>query len=215
MCFSATPSFTASGLLGLISIISYKQVQHRKQLLFASIPLLFSIQQAAEGIVWLSFTHAIWEPWRLHATYLFLFFAFILWPVLIPVSLYYLERPYASKWLSRLGMIGITVSLYLTTGLIQYGPVTQMFDCHILYTVPMANHNVYITSFLYVCATIAPFFFTHISYMRLFGCLFALSYLISYLFYYRVLISVWCFFAALLSISVAIMLHYQNKHNQL
>ena len=54
MCFSATGSFAvAAGLAGIgaVAVCRTKPPSHR---LFAVIPLLFAIQQIAEGMVWLT-----------------------------------------------------------------------------------------------------------------------------------------------------------------
>lgn len=209
MCFSATASFVASGILAFVGMIAYTQVKNKNQFLFASIPLLFAIQQFAEGFVWLSFTHAAFAPWHTVAKYIFLLFAMIIWPVWIPLSVYCLEWSCRSPWLKYTVFVGAIVSLYLATGLMRYEVVATMFDCHIRYYLPIGTSNVYISSFLYLCATIAPFFYARTRYMRFFGILFGLSYVISYFFYYCVLVSVWCFFCALLSISVVLILRNQ------
>src|SRR6202044_3565146 len=53
MCFTATASFVASGVLGAVGVATLPQVKHRRELLFASLPVLFSVHQAIEGVVWL------------------------------------------------------------------------------------------------------------------------------------------------------------------
>lgn len=214
MCFSATASFGASSILGVMGVIAYTQMKHKNQFLLASIPLLFAIQQAAEGVVWLSFTHAAFEPWRTSAMYIFLLFAFIVWPVWIPLSVYCIERDDRSWLLGIMVAIGACVSAYLAAGLIYYDVAVAMFDCHIRYFLPLATANIYVSSLLYLLATIMPFFISRLRYAHFFGCLFGLSYAISYFFYYHVFVSVWCFFSALLSISVIVMLHTQKQINK-
>lgn len=211
MCFSATASFVASGILGVMGAIAYKQVKAKNQLLFALIPSLFAIQQAAEGFVWLSFSHAALEPWRSFFMYIFLLFAFIIWPVWIPLSMYYLEPVNRSKLIGLLAILGAVVSSYLAAGMISNEVVVTVFDCHIRYFLPYAIYNIYISSLLYGCVTIIPFFLSRIRYMPIFGLIGLLSYAVSYWFYYYVFISVWCFFCAILSICVLFILRDQKK----
>ena len=116
MCFSATASFAASGVLGCIGALAYNQVRHKRQYLFALIPSLFAVQQAAEGVVWLSFTHSAFEPWRTTAMYTFLFFALIIWPVWVPLSALCLDGARRSRLLDIALVVGIFVSLYLAVG---------------------------------------------------------------------------------------------------
>ena len=54
MCFSANASFGAGVVLTIIGVAAIKKVQHPSQILFASIPLLFAVQQISEGILWIT-----------------------------------------------------------------------------------------------------------------------------------------------------------------
>lgn len=56
MCFSATASFTSSAVIGVIGVATLARSTHRREWLFASIPLLFALHQFAEGMVWLGLT---------------------------------------------------------------------------------------------------------------------------------------------------------------
>ena len=55
MCFSAAASLAAGGTLSVVGGLTLAKVKNKSELPFASIPLLFGIQQAIEGAVWLSF----------------------------------------------------------------------------------------------------------------------------------------------------------------
>ena len=50
MCFSATANFVGSGALGAAGTVTLSRVKHRRELLFASLPLLFAIHQFIERI---------------------------------------------------------------------------------------------------------------------------------------------------------------------
>src|SRR6202167_5534951 len=53
MCFSATANFVGSGVLGAVGVVTLTKVKHRRELLFASLPMLFAVHQFIEGFVWL------------------------------------------------------------------------------------------------------------------------------------------------------------------
>ena len=53
MCFSATSSFIASGVIGAIGIATLRHVREPRALLFAAVPMLFAVHQFTEGWVWL------------------------------------------------------------------------------------------------------------------------------------------------------------------
>jgi hypothetical protein len=62
MCFSATASFVAAGSLAAIGTATIKKAQHRSELPFATIPLLFGIQQT----VGLDLVFLLRDPERAH-----------------------------------------------------------------------------------------------------------------------------------------------------
>ena len=54
MCFSASASFGASALLGVIGTVAVVKAKTTSQRLFAVIPFIFSIQQLTEGLLWVA-----------------------------------------------------------------------------------------------------------------------------------------------------------------
>src|SRR5476649_1319487 len=101
MCFSASASFGAGAVLLVMGITSLKKSSKPSQILFASIPLFFALQQITEGFLWLSLLHPLYASCRWPATYLFLLFAQIIWPIWVPLSIRLLEKkPNRKKWLN-------------------------------------------------------------------------------------------------------------------
>ncbi|KTD57119.1 hypothetical protein Lsai_1723 [Legionella sainthelensi] len=54
MCFSASASFTAAGVIAAVGICSLLKARTYPLFLFALTPLFFAVQQALEGIVWIT-----------------------------------------------------------------------------------------------------------------------------------------------------------------
>jgi len=52
VCFSATANFVAAAFFGAVGIVTLTKVKHRRELLFASVPILFAVHQFIEGFVW-------------------------------------------------------------------------------------------------------------------------------------------------------------------
>ena len=84
MCFSASASFGAGVVLSVIGVASIKKAKSPTQIIFASIPLIFAVQQITEGFLWLSLTHSNFASLKQVTTYIFLFFAQIVWPIWVP-----------------------------------------------------------------------------------------------------------------------------------
>lgn len=75
MCFSASASFGAGVVLSTIGIITFKKTEAKSQLVFASIPFIFAVQQISEGFLWLALanpSYAFLEKFTSHAFVFFL-----------------------------------------------------------------------------------------------------------------------------------------------
>ena len=82
MCFSATASFTASALLTPVGLYALRRTYQSdpRYLALAAFPLLFGIQQAIEGGLWLALEGRATLSTSTTALG-FLFFAYLLWPI--------------------------------------------------------------------------------------------------------------------------------------
>ena len=208
MCFSATASFVAGASLSAIGVVSIRSVERRSELAFAAIPLLFGVQQTVEGVIWLTFQHDA-PVLKQAMTYLYSLFSHVLWPIYVPLALYFLE---ASPWRKRtmLGfqVIGTAVGVYLLFFLVARPIVAEVIDRHIVYVSPHFYLGPVIVA--YVSATCFSEFFSSHAFVRLFGLLALLSFVATYLLYTRALVSVWCFFAAILSVLIYVHLRYRT-----
>lgn len=203
MCFSATASFTAGVVLTVIGIASIKKAKHKSQLLFASIPFMFGVQQFAEGILWLTIPKQDYFVLQKMATYIYLFFAHILWPLWVPIAILFIEKSSTRRNFQKfLVATGIAVSIYLTYCLATY-PVKAAIDGHhINYILGYSDLVTNFWIFLYALATIATPFFSHIKRMWILGITILISYIITQFFYENYILSVWCFFSSVISIMV-------------
>jgi hypothetical protein len=112
--------------------------------------------------------------------------------------------------------IGAIVSFYLAYCLMSYPVAAEITGRHIAYlqNYPVAPDKYCGT--LYVMATILPPFFSPIKHMRLLGLAILISYVITQVFYTGYIVSVWCFFASVISIIVfMIMATFKENERQL
>jgi 4-hydroxybenzoate polyprenyltransferase len=111
MCFSATASFVAGGTLSAAGALALSDAKDAKKLPLASIPLFFGIQQTIEGVVWVIFGSAVISTL---AAYTFLFFAYVFWPVFVPIATLLVEtHPLRRKILQAFSALGVAIGLYL------------------------------------------------------------------------------------------------------
>lgn len=211
MCFSAQTSLITAGYLLLIGIWNLKKNKLESLRLFASMPLVFAVQQLAEGLLWLSATHAMPRV-SMYTPYVYLFFAFFVWPIFIPASIFLIEpNPHIKPHLKRLAALGSVVACILYAYALRFGASAQPLACHIYYNLSIPDAVRIILTLLYLCVTVIPFVISSVPFMPLFGLLLLSSYFIAYYFYYTHILSVWCFFAALLSAFVCVVVCQLNK----
>lgn len=212
MCFSATASFaTTAGLsvMGLLSVHAAKN--NRSMLPLAASPLFFAAQQACEGLVWVTL-NAGDSTSLLHnfGMYGFICFAGIFWPIWVPLALYIPEQiPHRKKWLFILLLIGCLTAILLFFTWILKTTGAQIINHHIDYPVPGYSSN--LTSLGYCIAVIMPFFISSIQYVWMAGIVITIAFITSLIFYYMTFGSVWCFFAA---VSSALLYVIIKKHAQ-
>ena len=200
MCFSATASFSAGAVLLGLGTLTLKSANRPRELLFAAIPLLFAIQQLSEGVIWLTFSN---EAPRLNAvmTYVYSFFSHVLWPAYVPVAVFLIEPPgRRRRALFAFVAAGVTVGAYLLYILAAYPITSRPTGQHIEYVSPHFFKAAVMTLYL-LSTTVSPILSSH-RMVKAFGVLALLSFGAVYYFYATWFISVWCFFAALLSMVV-------------
>jgi hypothetical protein len=213
MCFSATASFSAGALLlgiGTLTLRSALAVHQLQALPFAAIPLLFALQQLIEGVIWLSFSH---EAPLLNSvmTHVYSFFSHVLWPVYVPVAVLLMEpEGWRRRALIAFVAAGVAVGAYLLYVLVAFPVASKPTGQHIEYDSP--HFSAAVTMTLYLLSTaLSPLLSTH-RMVGVFGVLALLSFGAAYAFYATWFISVWCFFAALLS--AVVYLHFGVRERE-
>ncbi len=216
MCFSAQASFVTSAILLLVGARSISQIKSSKQVMFASTPLLFSVQQLCEGILWLTLSGNTLPFLSVIMTYSFLFFALIIWPIWIPSALFMIEKnEFSRKILSILTIVGSLISFYFLYSLITQGSSAQIIGNHIYYNFYISFLNIKrgTMALLYCIPVVGSFFIASMLLLKFFGIALLVSILITITFWKFYFTSVWCFFAAILSILTIIALKQMNMRS--
>lgn len=207
MCFSASASFAAGAVLTVIGVATIKKTQHPSHLLFACIPLIFGVQQISEGILWRTLPNPEYVNTQKVFTYVYLFFAQVFWPIWVPIAILFLDKSASRKNLQKVFIgAGILASFYFAYCIITSNVDAKIEGHHIIYLLVYPAQLQYFVFILYALATIVPSFFSHIKHMWLFGTTILVSYLITLIFYNNSTISVWCFFSAIISLSIYIII---------
>lgn len=212
MCFSAGASFGAGIILAIVGAGAIKEAKAPSQLMFAAIPLVFSIQQIIEGMVWLSFTNPAFLLWREQATYGFLVFAQVIWPAWVPLAILLMEKEKRRiRILEALSVLGIMVSVYLAFCLFSFPVRSEAANYHIAYFIDLPASIISDKGLFYIIVTVLSPFVSSTKKMWIFGLTILLSYLLTKFFFSQYVISVWCFFAAITSGTVFYILQRAGK----
>jgi len=207
MCFSATASFSAGIVLLGIGTLTLKAAKQPRELVFAAIPMLFAIQQLSEGVIWLTFGYDA-PQLNVAMTYLYSFFSHVLWPAYVPIAVLLIEPPGGRRrTLAVFAAAGVGVALYLLYFLVAFPIVSRPVGQHIEYLSPHFFAAEVMTLYL-LATTVSPLVSAH-RMVKFFGALALLSFGAAYYFYAAWFISVWCFFAALLS--AVVYLHFASR----
>ena len=213
MCFSTTASFAAGVLLSSIGIISIKKTKEPKEIPFAAIPLVFGLQQFSEGFVWLSLVNSNNVYLQELSCTWFLLFALIIWPSLIPFSIYLLEKQATRKRILKLiSIMGFVFSLLSVYYLIKFDSKASITSYHIHYDLSVPYNSLAVFGILYLIPPVISHFISSVKLVPLMGGMVFLSYFISRYFFDDMVLSVWCFFSAVISIMIYIILRRKGAN---
>lgn len=228
MCFSATVSYSAAGVLVTTGLYAIQQARrlHPAYLMWALVPVFFGLQQAFEGAVWQELD-AGHESAPVPFALGFHFFSHFLWLWWIPLCSYLVEPGQTGQSGRLAGMrkriIGGCTLFGAFAGTLVYSTmlfhpewmsvgirehsITYDFSVPYSISLPGPIHLPITPAALYALTILVPLFLSSHMLIRIFGVLVVLSMLIASDAYAYAYVSVWCFFAAVLSLYIVYMIH--------
>lgn len=211
MCFSATANFVGSGVLGAVGVVTLTRVKHRRELLFASLPVLFAVHQFIEGFVWLGLD-GILSPAVAHDMgAAFMLYAQGLLPFLLPLSVLLFEPNAKSRRrMVPFLVLGGATTLYILWALTAFPLQLYVRGNSIVYINQATNNTA--VALLYVIATCGSLFFSEIKIMVAFGAANLLILLVVMEVKRYAFTSLWCAYAAVAS--VIILAYFWKSHRQ-
>jgi Family of unknown function (DUF6629) len=216
VCFSSGASLATGVLLlpvGAYSITAALR-KNRRYLPLAVTPALFGIQQLCEAGVWLGIG---WDDAALikNGSLAFLFFAIAFWPFWIPLAAAVLElRPARRMLFLGLAAFGLACGFaFYLPGALHYDEWLSVaivghsiqYD---LSGVPIAQAiAVLVWQVVYLSLVCLPLLLSREPRLRALGVSVAIAAVITHVAFRYAFASVWCFFAAILSIHICFVLY--------
>ena len=201
MCFSAAANFTGSAVLGAIGIATIREVKHRRELLFASLPLLFAVHQFTEGFVWLGLDGTLSTRVAHDAGAAFMLYAQGLLPFLLPLSVLLFEQTAERRrYMMPFVALGGALTLYILWALTAFPTQVFVLRNSIVYLNPATDAT--LVALLYIVVTCGSLFFSKVNDMVLFGLANLIVLIVTMAVKRYAFTSVWCAYAALASVII-------------
>jgi hypothetical protein len=178
VCFSESASLVSGVAITGVGVATLRMVPDRRQLPFAALPLIFGVHQVLEGVVWRQLEQSAHVAVRTPAVELWLLIAWLVLPIWVPLAV---------RWFEPDAETAVRISGH-----------------HLVYTLPVEPG--WPLAIPYVAATCLAMILSSHRFVVAFGLALLGSLAVTALMDARALSSVWCFFAALLSVSLFI--HY-------
>jgi len=206
MCFSATASFVASGALVASGVAIARIPKPKSAIPLSMFPAIFATHQFIEGLLWLNHRGFLADNYRSVAVYAFLLIAFVLWPIFVPFSVYVLESGRIRRVIILLcqftGMyVGLTNLVIIIRGPVNASVVGHSFA--------YAINTPDILFAPYLISVLIPFFVSSNKRLVILGvALAALCVTATFIASTATFPSVWCFYAAILSLFLYLFFRY-------
>jgi len=203
VCFSAAANFIGSGALAAIGVVTLTKVKHRRELLFAALPVLFAVHQFIEGFVWLGLDGVLSPAVAHNMGAAFMLYAQGLLPFLLPLGVLLFESDAKSRRrMLPFVVIGGATALYMLWALTAYPLQVYIRGNSIVYLNQGTNKTP--IAFFYVIATCGSLFFSKVRAMIAFGAVNLMILLAVMEFKRYAFTSLWCAYAAIASLIILV-----------
>lgn len=218
MCFSATASFTSAAVLIPAGLYCLRQSSpdDKASWSFALLPVMFGLQQLFEGGVWLGLESG--QGGLTHLSALgFVFFSHFFWLIWVPLSSYWAESHLGRKRLflaiTTFGAIlGLTFFPFflINPDWLQVAIVNHsiQYQIQLIYAGLVSRE---VITGIYILVIMVPLLASTDTYHKRLGILVLVSLVITLAFFYTAFISVWCYFAGLISLYVYYKVVHTNR----
>ena len=212
MCYSASASFAASGALAASSYVISRLPKKESEKPISLIPMIFAAHQFIEGVLWLNQTGICPDQYKSGAIYGYTFIAYALWPAFIPFVVYRLETEKVRRVIILLCLaIGLYASLASSFSILQNPVDVSVIDQSLSYSIRTPK----LIMIPYFISVTIPFLISSDKRIVIFGGALTLSCVAAALMTASSTFpSVWCFYAAVLSIGLYLYFRASVKVHQ-
>jgi len=212
MCFSATASFAGAAVITGAGVVALTMVSDKRQIPYAALPLGFGIHQFLEGMTWLQLDGTSGTALSGFAVHLWVFFAWAFLPFYVPFAVWFMEPdPTRKRLLLVPWVVGSALAIYMTIQALQPEIQVLVIEHNLDYHLDVPFPAIVVAA-PYVFATcIGPMLSTY-RWVIAFGIANFLAMGAAALIEARDYSSIWCTFAAFLSLMIVG--HFVNERRK-
>ena len=202
MCFSPGADVVVGGIVVVIGADALRHVEEPKQILLASLPLLFGLHQIDEAFVWLGLQGRVSESLERVGVWIYVLFALAALPMLVPLAVLAVERSAGRRRLIGLcSALGIAIGISLGISLFRGSVDAVIEGRHIAYNVSALSQGRDLTA-LYVVAACGALIACSYRDLAALGLLNLVAVPVLMWMTVNGFISLWCFWAAIASVVI-------------
>lgn len=211
MCFSPQGDLAGGAVVMAIGIDACRHLHGRREYrMLAVVPLLLGAHQVDETFVWWGLQGHVPRAVGSVAMWIYLVFALVVLPVLVPSVVLALERTRRRRLrIAPFVVLGVVVAAILLAALVRGHPVAHLGAYHIAYSIGL-NDGVFVVG-CYVLATCGSMLASSSRDIVWFGAANAVAAVILARLCADGFTSLWCFYAALVSGAIALRLRLSSR----
>jgi hypothetical protein len=210
VCFSKTADLVAGTALLPVAALTLRQVRYPRELWFALLPAIFAVHQFLEIAVWAGLDGDVSPGAANLAMRAYLFIAWPLLPVYMPLAVMMLEPPgRGRRWAAPFVALGAIVSVYLGF-VVLANPVQVIRHPYGLEYLTVVQHPM-VWAVLYVVAVIGPPLMSGYRSIVAFGVLNLVGLIVVAVFYFNAFASLWCVFAGVSSVLMLVHMYRRRR----
>ena len=201
MCFSVEADETLGLAVGVVGVDALRHVSRPAQLPLAALPIVFAAHQLNEAFVWWGLEGTFSDTVATAAAWIYLLVAFV-FPFVVPIAVALVEpEPARRRVMAGFGALGAVVSVVLIAALVRGGANATIEDLHISYSVDVAYGRQ--LAVLYVLTVCGAFLASSDRRIVLVGACNLAAVTVLGWFLMSGVISLWCAWAAVISVLIA------------
>ncbi len=196
--YFAVLNFTLAGAIGLVGMLTFTKVSTAKEVVFASLPLLFALHQFTEGFVWLGVGGYLQQRALELASGVFIYYAQGILPFLIPLAIWLIEKDgWRKTTVGFLTLLGFALAVYTMYGLATVPSSVSVVNNTLYYSNPWTENSY--DAIIYVLTTCGSLILSSSIAIELFGILNLIGLSVIFLLRPYGFTSLWCLYAAVIS----------------